>query len=103
MTPDGSVTFWIGQLKAGDPKAVQPLWERYFDRLVRLARKRLRGVRGSAADEEDVALSAFNNFCQAAVQGRFPDMLDRDDLWRLLVVITDRKAVSLVRHANRAR
>ena len=36
----GSVTRWIGGLRAGDGEAAQALWERYFDRLVRLARKR---------------------------------------------------------------
>jgi len=30
----GPVTHWIGQLKAGDGQAAQPLWERYFQQLV---------------------------------------------------------------------
>jgi len=42
MTSTGSVTHWIGRLKAGDPSAAQKLWEAYFQRLVRLARGRLR-------------------------------------------------------------
>ena len=33
----GSITHWLGALKAGDLAAAQPLWERYFQRLVRLA------------------------------------------------------------------
>ncbi len=33
---------WIGDLKAGGDSAAQHLWERYFDRLVHLARARLR-------------------------------------------------------------
>ena len=37
----GSVTRWIGELKAGDVAAAQPLWERYFARLVQLARAKL--------------------------------------------------------------
>jgi hypothetical protein len=41
----GSVTHWIGALKAGDKEAAQPLWERYFDRLVRLAGAKLRAVK----------------------------------------------------------
>jgi DNA-directed RNA polymerase specialized sigma24 family protein len=90
----GSVTGWIGQLKAGDQEAAQPLWERYFDRLVRLARRKLvEGRRlGADEDEEDAALSAFDSFCAGAARGRFPMLTDRDDLWRLLVVITARKA-----------
>ena len=60
----GSVTHWIGALRGGDLDAAQPLWERYFARLVRLAQARLRTRRGPgvAEDEEDAALSAFDSF-----------------------------------------
>ncbi|SRR5579883_486690 len=92
---EGSVTRWIGDLKAGGEAAAQPLWERYFERLVRLARHKLRASprRAAVEDEEDAALSAFDSFCRGAAGGRFPQLTDRDDLWRLLVVITVRKAL----------
>ncbi|HEV3262869.1 MAG TPA: ECF-type sigma factor [Gemmataceae bacterium] len=95
------MTHWLGQLRAGDQAAAQPLWERYFQRLIRLARARLQQAPRRAADEEDVALSAFASFCRGAAQGRFPLLSDRDDLWRLLVVITARKACHLVRDEAR--
>ena len=101
MSRQGSVTRWLGPLQAGDAAAAQRLWERYFRRLVGLARARLRGAPRRAADEEDVALSAFDSFCRNAGEGRFPDLLDRDSLWRLLVVITARKASHLLRDATR--
>jgi len=92
----GSVTRWIGDLKAGDPEAARALWERYFDRLVRLARKRLSRRAGGVEDEEDAALSAFDSFCAGMARGRFTELGDRDDLWKLLVVITARKAAAQV-------
>src|SRR4051794_5171067 len=95
MSPEGSVTRWLAPLQAGDPAAAQQLWERYFRRLVGLARTKLRGAPRKAADEEDVALSAFDSFCRGAEAGRFPRLADRDDLWQLLVVITARKAIDL--------
>jgi DNA-directed RNA polymerase specialized sigma24 family protein len=101
MDLEGSVTGWIERLKAGDPEAARPVWERYFHRLVSLARRRLQGAPRAAADEEDVALSAFDSFCRAAEEGRFPRLEDRDDLWRLLVVITERKALDLARAQRR--
>src|SRR5262249_7150341 len=76
MSSAGSVSEWIGRLKAGDADAAQQLWERYFRRLVGLARAKLRSAPRRAADEEDVALSAFDSFCQAAAQGRFPQLRD---------------------------
>jgi DNA-directed RNA polymerase specialized sigma24 family protein len=103
MPGDDSVTGWLNRLRAGDQAAARPLWERYFARLVGLARKRLAGARRAAADEEDVALSAFDSFCRAAEADRFPALADRDDLWRLLVALTERKAIDLVRHEGRAR
>ena len=93
MDDEGSVTLWIGDLKAGDHAAAQPLWERYFNRLVGLARAKLRAARpGAIEDEEDAALSAFKSLCAGAGLGKYPQLADRDDLWRLLVVITARKA-----------
>jgi DNA-directed RNA polymerase specialized sigma24 family protein len=103
MQPDESVTAWIDRLRAGDPTAAQLIWKRYFERLVELARKRLGKARRVVADEEDVALSALASFCRAAEQGRFPQLLDRHGLWRLLVVITERKAVNLLRTQQRAK
>jgi DNA-directed RNA polymerase specialized sigma24 family protein len=97
MAREGSVTRWLGPLQAGDPAAAQELWQRYFRRLVGLARARLQGTPRRAADEEDVALSAFDSFCRSAQQGRFPQLADREDLWRLLMVLTARKAAHLRR------
>jgi DNA-directed RNA polymerase specialized sigma24 family protein len=88
-------------LKADGPDAVQPLWERYFRRLVQLARDRLGAVPRGAADEEDVALSAFDSFCAALKRGQFPQLEDRDDLWKILVTITVRKTADLARHERR--
>ena len=101
MSSPGSVTVWLAQLQAGEDAAAQPLWERYFRRLVELARSRLRGAPRAAADEEDVALSAFDSFCRGAAGGRFPQLHDRDELWRLLVVITAHKALDRLRHERR--
>src|SRR5262249_56446909 len=75
----------------------QPLWERYFEQMVRLARQRLRSAPRRAADEEDVALSAFDSFCRGAEQGRFPQLTDRDSLWSHLFFYTVRKASHLIR------
>jgi DNA-directed RNA polymerase specialized sigma24 family protein len=101
VSDPGSVTHWIGRLVEGDPAAAQPLWERYFRLLVARARRKLGGTLRGAADEEDVALSAFDSFCRAAARHRFPRLDDRDDLWQLLLVLTDRKASNQRRHATR--
>jgi DNA-directed RNA polymerase specialized sigma24 family protein len=98
---EGSVTRWIGPLKAGEVEAAQALWDRYFDGLVRLARTRLRDAPLAAADEEDVALSAIHCLCRGAAAGRFPQLADRDNLWRLLATIAAQKAIDLQRRETR--
>jgi hypothetical protein len=44
MPSPGSITALLEHLQAGDHEAAQPLWERYYPRLVGLARERLRGT-----------------------------------------------------------
>jgi DNA-directed RNA polymerase specialized sigma24 family protein len=95
MTADGenSVTQWIRDLSTGNrDEASRLLWERYFIRLARVAQVHLRAVVHSPADGEDVALSVFDTFFRGVAAGSFPDLGNRDDLWRLLVTITARKA-----------
>ena len=101
MSSHGSVSNWIAALKEGDSAAAQPLWERYYRQLVGLARKKLRATTRRDADEEDVVQNAFHSFFRAVGQGRFPQLDDRDSLWRLLVVITANKALKQVTYANR--
>jgi DNA-directed RNA polymerase specialized sigma24 family protein len=103
MSGPGPVTLWIARLKTGERGAAQPLWQQYFHRLVVRARRKLAGLPRRAADEEDVALSAFASFCRAAERGRFPDLHDRDDLWQVLVLLTDRKACDLANYERRQR
>ncbi len=99
----GSITRWIADLKQGDLGAANGLWERYFTRMVDLARTRLRSSRGrdAGSDEEDAALSAFDSLCAGLARGRFPQLGDREDLWRLLVVITTRKVMAQTRRQLR--
>ena len=92
MAPQGSVTHWIDLLKTGDAAAAGHIWDRFFTRLVGLVQAQLRGLPRSPADEEDVALSAFNRFCLAVRRGQFPRLQDRDDLWHLLTLLAERKA-----------
>lgn len=96
-----SVSDWIADLKAGDEEAAERLWQRYFGRLVQRARQKLGSAPRRASDEEDVALSAFKTFCQHAAEGRFPRLFDRDDLWQVLLMLTERKALDQIKHERR--
>jgi len=93
MASGESVTEWLANLKAGDGYAAQRLWQRYYEQLVRLAHRKLGNTPRSAADEEDVVIKAFDSFCRGVDNQRFPELNDRDDLWQVLIVLAERKAV----------
>lgn len=101
MESEGSITQWLEQLKNGQEDAVQPIWERYYRRLVGLARQKLQDTPRRISDEEDVVIDAFASFCRGAEAGRFPKLNDREDLWQVLVMITARKTVNQMKHDSR--
>jgi DNA-directed RNA polymerase specialized sigma24 family protein len=97
MPSSDSVTRWIRGLQDGDQEAARPLYERYFQRLIGLARTRLRGVPTGRVSPEDVAAHAFASFCVRLGEGGFGQLRGRDDLWNLLARIVVHKALKAVR------
>ncbi len=45
------------------------LWERYFEKLVLVARQQLLSGHRRVVDEEDVALGVFESLCNGATRG----------------------------------
>lgn len=101
MNDADPITHWLREVQAGRSDAAQGLWNAYFDRLTTIARQKLPIHARRAADDEDVALSAFKSLCLGLERGRYPQVQDREELWNLLIVITARKAVTHVRHETR--
>src|SRR5262249_7457168 len=75
----GSITLLIARIKEGDGVASQRIWDAYFQRLVALARARLRaaprGRRGGRGAER------LRQLLPPRRRGEFPRLDDRDDLW----------------------
>jgi len=100
---DGSVTQLIGEMRDGDTDAVSALWGRYFPQLANLARKTLGENPRRVADEEDAVISAFATFWKRVNRGEFSDLAGRDSLWKLMAVITIRKAIKQTRRESTAK
>lgn len=98
---DAPVTFWIRQLEAGESAAAGRLWEHFCSKLIRLAGGKLTPQLRRTYDEEDVAVSAFHSLCRAVSNRRATDLDDRDNLWRLLVTIAERKIAKRCRDESR--
>ena len=103
MSKSKHVSHWIDLVKDGDSVAANQIWQYYFDRLVRSVRHKLHGQNRAVSDEEDIVLSVFDSFYIAVEKGRFPDLSDRYDLWRLLLRMSARKVVDKRRHDLRQR
>lgn len=98
------VSSWVLHLADGNEEIASKIWDEFFGKLVRLARRKLDGMPLRDVDEEDVALSAMNSFYHGMTQQKFGNIKNREDLWKLLVTITARKATAkLRRHYARKR
>jgi RNA polymerase sigma factor (sigma-70 family) len=87
----------LEQYRAGDDRAADALFTRYFERLTALARSRLAPRLACRTDPEDIVLSVYRSFFVGARAGRFT--LSRGgDLWRLLASITKHKLLREARH-----
>jgi DNA-directed RNA polymerase specialized sigma24 family protein len=97
MSEDEPITYWLQQLETGDQDASRRLWQRYYRELVDLARARLATTSRRVSDEEDVALSVMRCLYEGSARGRFTDVVNRQQLWRILATITVRKVIDLQR------
>ena len=101
MKTAGSVTTWLRALEAGDNDAAQQLWDRYSDAMHGVAKRRMRRQkRHDILDEEDFVVSAFASVCLAARNGRLAGIANRDELWGMLVVATNRKVGQRIQYTN---
>lgn|SRR5688572_29576188 len=91
MPDDPALTDLIPLLPAGDPAAARAVFDRYSERLVRLADRHLSKRLAGRVDGEDVVQSVFRTFFRREAAGEF--RIDGSaQLWQLLVRITVLKA-----------
>lgn len=95
------ISGWIRRLRDGDEDAAAQIWNKYFDRILEIAKRSLKHSPARVTDEEDVAVLAMNSLLMGIKEGRFPELDRRDQLWRLLMVITTRKAAAAIERDHR--
>lgn len=77
------------------------LWRRYHPRLIAMAQRQLRMSPQRLGDEQDVVVSAFRSFFRAVREDRVDGGIGECELWGLLVTLTLRKTIKLVRSEGR--
>jgi DNA-directed RNA polymerase specialized sigma24 family protein len=101
QTDEGPITTWIKGVQQGDQVALQNIWVAYWPRLLAISRRQLSRRVARCADEEDLVVSAIWCFYRQARNGRYPELHDRQALWKLLVAITLNKTRALGRKEDR--
>ncbi|MEQ1902905.1 MAG: ECF-type sigma factor [Pirellulaceae bacterium] len=100
MSSEHSVSEFISGLKSGNERASQKIWERFYERLLVHADRKLKSSPRKAMNEEDVVQKAFADFFLQVKSGRFPKLDDRNDLWQILAMLVDRRAKDQIRFQN---
>jgi RNA polymerase sigma-70 factor, ECF subfamily len=85
----------IDMWRRGDQNAARQIVERYFDRMLMLARRRISQRLASRVDPEDIVQSVFRTFFVRLKDGQFV-FQDQDDLCKLLMRITLHKTLRQV-------
>ena len=97
MQNENSITKYFSALKRGESEAAQLIWEKFFKRLIELARKKLKSSPKRWSDEDDIVQQAFAQFFSQVQQNRFPKLNNRGDLWQILAMLVDRRATDQIR------
>jgi RNA polymerase sigma factor (sigma-70 family) len=103
MTANNVSGQFFDQLCAGESQTATALWNKYYEPVLRLARRKLGNHPRRSFDEEDVALSAIHCFLKEAEMSRFYRWQNGQELWRLLRTITKRKAFARRQRELRAK
>jgi RNA polymerase sigma-70 factor (ECF subfamily) len=85
----------VERVRKGDGEAARELFDRYVDRLVAVARRRLSRPITSRVDPEDIVQSVFRTFFGRLQAGQF-HLDQQNDLCKLLVRITVNKTLRQV-------
>src|SRR5580704_2699190 len=92
----------VAAFKAGSETAARELFDRYCEKLMRLARRRIGQRMNTRVDPEDVIQSAFRTFFVHVRNDEFTFEAE-DDLFKLLVRLTVNKALRQIAHHRAAK
>ena len=103
MSPDPSFADLMARLRKGENQAAAQVFNRFASRLVALARKQLDPQMLQKVDPEDVMQSVFRSFFVRNAAGQLGEFETWDNLWGMLVIMTQRKCGRRIDYFRAAR
>ena len=95
-----SITELIIRLKNDDSYAAHQIWQRYVLKLTMFAKLKLDSFRSRVEDEHDAVHMAYAKFLQLVTADRLKKLDNRDDLWQILSMLTERRVKDIFRREN---
>jgi RNA polymerase sigma-70 factor (ECF subfamily) len=102
MASHDSFSQILARLRAGDDAAAEAVFRRFAQRLIAVAHQQIAARLHCKIDPEDVVQSAFKSFFLRQKSDPL-EVKDWDSLWGLLALITVRKCITRVEHAQARR
>lgn len=94
-TPSHTDQTLIRRFQRGEEDAATALYLRYAERLRRSADQQMSAKLSQRLDADDIVQSVFRTFFRRVADGQY-DLVQRDDLWKLLLVM----ALNKIRNAG---
>lgn len=98
MNDTQTVTNWISRLADGDGRALEMVFEKYFNRLIKLALHKMHGLNTVPYSPEDVVNSVVRSLWNGVQKNKI-EITTEDNLWGCLYQITTRKVCAERRRA----
>ncbi len=88
----GSISIFFQLLQQqGDSQSAKEIWTRFFPRLLGLS-NRILSSRNFPLGAEDAVQDAFFHFFRSVQTGKYDHAMNREDLWRVLCMMTVQKS-----------
>jgi RNA polymerase sigma factor (sigma-70 family) len=97
MVDESSIGPWLRCLQDADARAMQAVWEKFFESLVHYANRRLSEHPRLKGTGEDVAASVFESLWRGCQAGRFKDVGSQSELWWTLLKMARQKCIDHTR------
>jgi RNA polymerase sigma factor (sigma-70 family) len=100
---DGSITRAVEGLRCNDDSSTQLLWERFFAKLCDFAETKIYKRNRRHLEADEIATNAFMALVEGVRARRFEKVRNRDELWKMLVLIAARQTINAQKRIDRAK